>query len=78
LPFSKFLAVQQPSVTAVTFPVIFNDERDVVIAKWNQLQACWGTGKGYYGNQPGQSVDFTADNPHCFFKVRIPVLILLD
>lgn len=61
-------AVQQPNVTAVTFPVIFNDERDVVIAKWNQLQACWGSGKGYYGNQPGQCVDFTSDNPHCFFK----------
>lgn len=66
--FKPATAVQQPNVTAVTFPVIFNDERDVVIAKWNQLQACWGTGKGYYGNQPGQCVDFTSDNPHCFFK----------
>ena len=54
--------------TAVSLPLIFGDERDALIAKWNQLQAYWGTGKGFY-NQQGQSVDFKLDNPFCRFKV---------
>ena len=49
-------------------PLIFGDERDSVIAKWNQLQAFWGTGRGHYNSQ-GHFVDFTADNPFSFFKV---------
>ncbi|CAH8566923.1 unnamed protein product [Schistosoma intercalatum] len=28
-------------------PMLFGDERDAVIARWNQLQAMWGTGIGY-------------------------------
>lgn len=28
-------------------PMLFGDERDSVIARWNQLQAMWGTGIGY-------------------------------
>lgn len=27
---------------------IFGDERDIVIAKWNYLQAMWGSGKAFY------------------------------
>lgn len=54
--------------TAVSMPLIFGDERDSVIAKWNQLQAFWGTGRGHYNSQ-GHFVDFTADNPFSFFKV---------
>ena len=53
--------------TAVTLPQIYGDERDAIIAKWNQLQAYWGTGKGYYSNQG--FVTFTPDNPYCRFKV---------
>ena len=30
----------------VCAPAYFNDERDEVLKKWNQLQAVWGTGKG--------------------------------
>jgi nuclear pore complex protein Nup54 len=54
-------------VSAVSTPVIYTDERDTIIAKWNQLQAFWGTGRGYF-NPQGQSVEFTADNPYSFFK----------
>ena len=49
-------------------PVIYGDERDVIIAKWNQIQAFWGTGKGYFNQQ--QAVEFNAENPFCRFKVR--------
>ena len=56
--------------TAVSLPLIFGDERDAIIAKWNQLQAFWGTGKGFF-NQSGQFVTFTPDNPFCRFKVLI-------
>ncbi|KAK7097934.1 nucleoporin p54-like [Littorina saxatilis] len=50
---------------AVSMPQIFGDERDAIIASWNQLQACWGTGKGF--SQSGV-VDFKPDNPFCRFK----------
>ncbi|XP_061189372.1 nucleoporin p54-like [Saccostrea echinata] len=67
------LQVQQPPTsnleniaTAVTLPQIYGDERDAIIAKWNQLQAAWGTGKGIYSQQG--SVEFTPDNPYCRFK----------
>jgi len=52
---------------ALSRPQIYGDERDGIIAKLNQLQACWGTGKGFY-NQQG-AVDFTPQNPFCRFKV---------
>jgi len=52
---------------AVSLPQIFGDERDAVIAKWNQLQALWGKGKGYVNRT--QCVQFKPDNPFCKFKV---------
>lgn len=52
---------------ALSQPQIHGDERDGIIAKLNQLQAYWGTGKGFY-NQQGV-VDFTPQNPFCRFKV---------
>lgn len=51
---------------AVSLPQIFGDERDAVIAKWNQIQALWGTGKGYYNQN--QFVEFKPTNPFCRFK----------
>nr|CAH7743766.1 unnamed protein product [Callosobruchus chinensis] len=46
---------------------LFNDERDDVIKKWNMLQACWGSGKGYYAaGQP--SVEYVPQNPFYRFK----------
>ncbi|ELT87031.1 hypothetical protein CAPTEDRAFT_154507 [Capitella teleta] len=54
-------------VTAVIRPQIYGDERDTIVAKWNQLQAFWGTGKGYF-NQQGEVVEFKPDNPFCRFK----------
>ena len=54
---------------AVSLPQIFGDERDAVVAKWNQIQALWGTGKGYYNQN--QFVEFKPVNPFCRFKVRV-------
>ena len=51
---------------AVSLPQIYGDERDSIIAKWNQLQAYWGTGKGYSKNG---EVELKPDNPYCRFKV---------
>ncbi|KAF8783087.1 nucleoporin p54-like [Argiope bruennichi] len=54
-------------VTSLTFPMLYGDERDAIIAKWNQLQASWGIGKGYYHpNAP--PVELTPENPFCCFK----------
>ena len=55
-------------VTALTLPVVFGDERDAILAKFNQLQALYGQGKGYY-SQSQPPVQFTTDNPFCRFKV---------
>ncbi|KAM9820611.1 nucleoporin p54 [Neosynchiropus ocellatus] len=54
-------------VTALSAPVLLGDERDSILAKWNQLQAYWGTGKGFYSNN-NPPVDFTLENPFCRFK----------
>ena len=51
---------------------IFGDERDTLVSKWNQIQAFFGSGKGYF-NQQGDGVDFDPSNPFCRFKVRISV-----
>lgn len=56
-------------VTALSAPTLLGDERDSILAKWNQLQAYWGTGKGYYSNN-NPPVDFTQENPFCRFKVK--------
>ncbi|CAL8405679.1 unnamed protein product [Arctogadus glacialis] len=54
-------------VTALSAPTLLGDERDAILAKWNQLQAYWGTGKGYYSNST-PAVDFGLENPFCRFK----------
>ncbi|XP_029371752.1 nucleoporin p54 isoform X2 [Echeneis naucrates] len=54
-------------VTALSAPTLLGDERDSILAKWNQLQAYWGTGKGYYSNN-NPPVDLTLENPFCRFK----------
>ncbi|RZF40093.1 hypothetical protein LSTR_LSTR002496 [Laodelphax striatellus] len=46
---------------------VFGDERDQVLAKWNLLQALWGTGKGYY-SQNAPPVEYTPQNMFCRFK----------
>ena len=56
------------SATALSAPVLFNDERDAIITKWNQVQAFWGTGKGYY-RKDGSCIEFTPQNHFCRFKV---------
>ncbi|XP_034565787.1 nucleoporin p54 isoform X2 [Notolabrus celidotus] len=54
-------------VTALSAPTLLGDERDSILAKWNQLQAYWGTGKGFFSNN-NAPVDFTLENPFCRFK----------
>lgn len=54
---------------------IFGDERDAVIAKWNYLQAQWGTGKSFY-NQNAPPFEIPPENYLCRFKamgyVKLP------
>ncbi|GFY60525.1 nucleoporin p54 [Trichonephila inaurata madagascariensis] len=54
-------------VTSLTFPMLYGDERDAIVAKWNQLQSSWGTGKGYF-NPNAPPIDYTPENPFCCFK----------
>lgn len=54
---------------------LYNDERDNTIARWNLIQALWGTGKAYYSiNAP--PIELDQENPLCRFKAigysRIP------
>lgn len=52
---------------SLSLPIVFGDERDAILAKWNQLQAFWGTGKAFFApNTP--PVDFTQQNQFCIFK----------
>lgn len=46
---------------------IFGDERDTLIARWNYLQAMWGTGKSFY-SQTSPPIDITLENFLCRFK----------
>ncbi|XP_013783741.1 nuclear pore complex protein Nup54-like [Limulus polyphemus] len=54
--------------SALLLLMVYGDERDTILAKWNQLQAFWGTGKGYFSSN-ALPVDFTPENPFCRFKV---------
>ncbi|XP_068609474.1 nucleoporin p54 [Brachionichthys hirsutus] len=53
--------------TALSALTLLGDERNSVLAKWNQLQAYWGTGRGYYSSS-NPPVEFTQENPFCRFK----------
>ena len=64
------VAILTNMATAVSLPQIFGDERDNILSKWNQLQAFWGTGKGFY-DQQGNAVEFSSHNPFCRFKVSV-------
>ncbi|XP_018409077.1 PREDICTED: nucleoporin p54 isoform X2 [Nanorana parkeri] len=55
------------AASALNAPILLGDERDAIMAKWNQLQALWGTGKGYFNNNI-PPVEFTQENPFCRFK----------
>ena len=47
---------------------VFNDERDLILAKWNQLQAFYGIGKIFYQNT---AIDVNKDNKYTRFKVNL-------
>ncbi|XP_062991708.1 nucleoporin p54 isoform X2 [Elgaria multicarinata webbii] len=55
------------TASALSAPTLLGDERDATLAKWNQLQAFWGTGKGYFNNNIAP-VEFTQENLFCRFK----------
>uniref|UniRef100_M3XJ92 54 kDa nucleoporin n=2 Tax=Latimeria chalumnae TaxID=7897 RepID=M3XJ92_LATCH len=55
------------TANALSAPTLLGDERDAILARWNQLQAFWGTGKGYF-NSAIPPVEFTQENPFCRFK----------
>lgn len=54
---------------ALVMPLVFGDNRDLTIKKFNQVQAYCGQGKGIVNHT--QSIDFSQDNPYCRFKVHI-------
>lgn len=65
-------------ISSVTMPALFQDERDVIVKKFNQLGAYCGAGMGLasYGGQ-AQLVEFQPSNPLARFKVCYAVYLLL-
>lgn len=55
------------TANALSAPILLGDKRDAILVKWNQLQAFWGTGKGYFNNNV-PPVEFIQKNPFCRFK----------
>jgi hypothetical protein len=47
VPTTNVLRPDDLLITSLTAPRLFNDERDVLILKWNILQAFYGTGKTF-------------------------------
>ncbi len=70
-PSQQQLLNSQLMLSAITMPALFGDERDIIVQKFNQLEAYCGTGRGLtsYGGQ-AQLVQFTAQNPFARFKVN--------
>ena len=56
------------TATALSAPLVFGDERDAIMTKWNQIQAFWGVGRGFY-RKDGTHVTFNPQNHFCRFKV---------
>ena len=53
---------------ALINPQAFNDERDTILSKWNQLQSFYGYGKIFYQNT---AIDVNKDNKYTRFKVTL-------
>lgn len=60
-------AISEALYNAVFNCQLFNDERDNTIARWNLIQALWGTGKAYYASS-AVPIELTQENPLCRFK----------
>jgi len=52
---------------ALTCPQMYGDERDTLLAKWNQVQAAWGTGNAFRHPQL-PPIKLSAKNAFCRFK----------
>lgn len=67
--------LQQPTANTISEALynavfncqLFNDERDNTIARWNLIQALWGTGKAYYSVNAAP-IELNQENPLCRFK----------
>lgn len=55
------------TATALSSPVLFGDAKDKIVMKWNQLQAYWGCGRGFY-NKEGACIVFNPQNYFSRFK----------
>lgn len=59
---------------------IFGDERDIVIAKWNYLQAMWGSGKAFYAkNLPPVEItpqNVSAQTRKSIFMIELTPILL--
>lgn len=51
--------------SSLSQPLLFGDERDPLLARWNQLQAMWGTGIGYSALG---AVNYSVENTFSRFK----------
>ncbi|KAL7300810.1 hypothetical protein TKK_0006376 [Trichogramma kaykai] len=60
-------AISEALYNAVFNCQLFNDERDNTIARWNLIQALWGTGKAYY-SAAAPPIELNQENPLCRFK----------
>lgn len=52
---------------ALSQPQLFGDERDQILAKFNQILASWGNGKAYFSRN-GDKVELSPSNHFCRFK----------
>ena len=57
--------IDENFMNLINNPQVFNDERDQILAKWNQLQIFYGRGKVFFQNS---SLDVKEDNRMNKFK----------
>ena len=64
----NFFVEQDLILNALVNPQVYNDERDLILSKWNQLQAFYGFGKIFYQNS---GIDVNKDSRLTRFKVSL-------
>lgn len=64
-PQAPQISQEEILVNALINATVYNDERDLILAKWNQLQAYYGTGKVFYQNQ---AIEINKENRMNRFK----------
>lgn len=61
------LSTEDAFINSLFKVVMFNDERDKTLARWNHLQAMWGTGKAFTNQNQGP-IELDAQNIISRFK----------